>query len=296
MLNDLEVKWDDSLRFNYLMGALEHLDWLTDTVLAVQVFKCDPELTDAWAAAFDGSLGWAWAPIIRKLHFSGVVTLFLVSAIVAQQAAAFWSINSLRLNEDTEHMKAAAAMAADTACFSAVAAHFQKDFDKVAFASDLPIQIVGHPAVVMLLSQLSKVFLEKKIIPHADLLAVQLFTCFYVYGIMFHHISAEGIKILGGMILGLLSASNKIGGSIAKLVTHPQTDQHRWICACCTCCIYIIYILPCLVFLLWISLKLWYVHFCPSHKWNSSTGCVDSAPEVWLYSLVSAVARKEGYI
>jgi len=50
---------------------------------------------------------------------------------------------------------------------------------------------------------------------------------------MFHHISAEGIKILGGMILGLLSASNKIGGSIAKLVTHPQTDQHRWICACC---------------------------------------------------------------
>lgn len=177
MLNDLEVKWDDSLRFNYLMGALEHLDWLTDTVLAVQVFKCDPELTDAWAAAFDGSLGWAWAPIIRKLHFSGVVTLFLVSAIVAQQAAAFWSINSLRLNEDTEHMKAAAAMAADTACFSAVAAHFQKDFDKVAFASDLPIQIVGHPAFVMLLSQLSKVFLEK-IIPHADLLAVQLLHAF----------------------------------------------------------------------------------------------------------------------
>lgn len=184
MLNDLEVKWDDSLRFNYLMGALEHLDWLTDTVLAVQVqvFKCDPELTDAWAAAFDGSLGWAWAPIIRKLHFSGVVTLFLVSAIVAQQAAAFWSINSLRLNEDTEHMKAAAAMVADTACFSAVAAHFQKDFDKVAFASDLPIQIVGHPAVVMLLSKLSKVFWRKR----SFLMQIYLQSSFYM--LLRHHV------------------------------------------------------------------------------------------------------------
>lgn len=81
------IDWGPALLFEYGMGVLKHLDWFTDGAFPVQAYMCEPDITAAWAAALDHSWGWVWAPIIRMLHFCGVVVLVLILSMAAQQSA-----------------------------------------------------------------------------------------------------------------------------------------------------------------------------------------------------------------
>eukprot|EP00439_Symbiodinium_sp_Y106_P036908 s1514_g4.t1 len=59
----------------FWLGCLEHADWFTDGALPVQAYLCGPSVTERFAESFELSMAWPLAPIVRMLHFWGLLTV-----------------------------------------------------------------------------------------------------------------------------------------------------------------------------------------------------------------------------
>ena len=288
------IEWRPALLFEYGMGVLEHLDWFTDGAFPVQAYMCEPGITAAWAAAFDQSWGWVWAPIIRVLHFCGVVVLVLILSAVAQQSAVvpFWYWDSdlpdFRLwdqqNMDKQkdfpvesrwplqlikerNQASRAALSADTACFAAVAMLSDKKADEAGnkcWATSQPTFHAADSFVVTcgrLRSRQYSMVLFKVVLENLGQLYLQV----SFYSILFDDLSPSArFKLLVSIGAGLLAAFRRLFDVACRL-------QHNGLHVCFG---WTLYVLPGMMILLWVSLKLYFTHTCPHHQWNFSTGCV----------------------
>ena len=288
------IEWGPALLFEYGMGVLEHLDWFTDGAFPVQAYMCEPGITAAWAAAFDQSWGWVWAPIIRVLHFCGVVVLVLILSAVAQQSAVvpFWYWDSdlpdFRLwdqqNMDKQkdfpvesrwplqlikerNQASRAALSADTACFAAVAMLSDKKADEAGnkcWATSQPTFHAADSFVVTcgrLRSRQYSMVLFKVVLENLGQLYLQV----SFYSILFDDLSPSArFKLLVSIGAGLLAAFRRLFDVACRL-------QHNGLHVCFG---WTLYVLPGMMILLWVSLKLYFAHTCPHHQWNFSTGCV----------------------
>eukprot|EP00435_Cladocopium_sp_Y103_P017806 s3330_g4.t1 len=274
------------------MGVLEHLDWFTDGAFPVQAYMCEPGITAAWAVAFDHSWGWFWAPIIRTLHFCGVVVLVLIFSAAAQQSALvpfcyrdrdlpdFTLADHDQFEKQKEfssrwppemikerNQASRVAMSADTACFAAVAMLS----DKISDALVDKCWAISRPSFravetftmtcKRLRSRAYSMVLFKVVLENL----AQLYLQVSFYSILFGELSPFArFKLLVSISVGLLSAFKKLSELTLRLRDYGFHVCFGWT----------VYVLPGMMVLLWASLKLYFAHTCPQHQWNFSTGCV----------------------
>ena len=289
------IDWGPALLFEYGIGVLEHLDWFTDGAFPVQAYMCEPGITAAWVAAFDHSWGWVWAPIIRVLHFSGVVVLVLIISAVAQQSAVvpfcYWGSDlpnfglwdQMQMDNQKEfplefrwplqlikerNQASRVALSADTACFAGVAMLFDikahAAVSKCSETSQPSFPVADSFAFTFRLLRrreysmvLFKVVLEN---------LAQLYLQASFYGILFDDLSPSArFKLLVSIGAGLLAAFRRLSDVACRM---QQNGLHLHVCFGWT-----LYVLPGAMVLLWVILKLYFAHTCPHHQWNFSTGC-----------------------
>ena len=288
------IDWGPALLFEYGMGVFEHLDWFTDGAFPAQAYMCEPDITAAWAAAFDHSWGWVWAPIIRMLHFCGVVVLVLILSMAAQQSALVpfcYSNNDLpdftlwdQQNIDRQkefpvasrwppelilerNQASRTALSADTACFGAVAMLS----DKISDAAISKCRGMSEPSfrvedtfsifLLRLRDRQYSMVLFKVVFENL----AQLYLQVSLYSILFDDLSPSArFKLLVSISAALLSAFRRLCDVALRL---KQSGWH-------VCCGLTTYVFPGMMVLLWVGLKLYFAHTCPHHQWNFSTGCV----------------------
>jgi len=294
IIRKLGIQWRPALLFEYAIGVLEHLDWFTDGAFPVQAYMCEPGITDTWAAAFDQSWGWVWAPVIRLLHFFGVALLVLILSFAAQQSAlvpfcycdndlpdfTIWDQRHIDKQKEfpvecrwpttlikERNQASRAALSADTACFAAVAMLFDQrkdaagdkcwDMSRPTFKAEDTFQVTcGRLRIRPFSTVLFKVVLEN---------LAQLYLQVSFYAIMFHDLNPLArFKLLVSISAGLLSA-------LKRLIDVASTLQQNGLHVCFG---WLLYVLPGMIVLVWVSLKLYFAHTCPHHQWNFSTGCV----------------------
>ncbi|CAE7314833.1 unnamed protein product [Symbiodinium sp. CCMP2456] len=188
-----EVPWSLKLIFEFCIGAFEHFDWFTDGAMPVQAAVCDPKATDIWATTFEASWFPIWVPLIRGLHFWGVLVIALVSAGLAQQFAA-----TIRLGSDSPFVPQDNALAADAAGLGSIAFWYERQ-EQLIRQEQISTQA---PTSRRLATCLSKVIMEN---------LVQLFLQASLYGIIFDDLDRSGHwKVLASMFVGLAMALNKL--------------------------------------------------------------------------------------
>lgn len=233
----------------FWLGMLEHADWFTDGALPVQAYLCDLEIPVTEHFAFSFEMSWAWplAPIVRTLHFWGLLSLVLSFSALAQQLLGAVDSGEKRLD-----------LAADVPGFGAVANWYEEqDHDWNKAAED-----GGCLSERALLTSISKVFLEN---------VVQLWLQASFFGLIFdrlHHVGK--VKLLISMALGLISCLAKILPMAVGLLCALRAGSIGWaqgmaillgqmIAICC---------------IAWTAMKLYKSFHCETHIWNLTTGCV----------------------
>ncbi|CAE7372140.1 unnamed protein product [Symbiodinium necroappetens] len=255
---DNTVPWSLKLIFEFCIGAFEHFDWFTDGAMPVQAAVCDPKATDVWATTFEASWFPIWVPLIRGLHFWGVLVIALVSAGMAQQFAATVCVYRSDVNDNT--------IAADAAGLGSIAFWYERASER-----DATTQFQA-PTRRSLATCLSKVIMEN---------LVQLFLQASLYGIIFDDLDRSGHwKVLASMFVGLAMA-------LYKLLPVLRFFALAWTGECCrgeVCkrgcsglfCLLLLTVayLSGLVFIAWIIAKIYFAFTCPDHLWGLTTGCV----------------------
>lgn len=255
-----KVPWSLKLILEFCIGAFEHFDWFTDGAMPVQAAVCDPKATDVWATTFEASWFPIWVPLIRGLHFWGVLVIALVSAGLAQQFAA-----TFRLGSGSRDVAKDNTIAADAAGLGSIAFWYERD-EQVAKTQ------TQEPTSRSLATCLSKVIMEN---------LVQLFLQASLYGIIFDDLDRSGHwKVLASMCVGLAMALYKLM-PVWRYFAVGWTGLFREGALCkqrCSALFSILLVtaayLSGLVFIAWIIAKIYFAFTCPDHLWGLTTGCV----------------------
>ncbi|CAE7457716.1 dcd2A [Symbiodinium natans] len=230
------------------LGCLEHADWFTDGALPVQAYLCGPTVTERFAESFELSWAWPLAPIVRMLHFWGLLTVVLSFAALSQQ-----------LLGSADHGDCHD-LAADVPGFGAVAnwyEEFEQDHGWKQAAED-----TGCLSERALLTSVSKVFLEN---------VAQLWLQASFFALIFGRLHHTGkVKLLISMGLGLISCVCKTlpmaVGLCRAMVSGSVGPEVGFIVLSCQ--------LFAIVGVAWTVAKLFNSFQCPSHLWNLTSGCV----------------------
>lgn len=231
----------------FWLGCLEHADWFTDGALPVQAYLCGPTVTEHFAESFEVSAAWPLAPIIRTLHFWGLLTLVLSFAALTQQL-----LGAVDSGEDRHDL------AADVPGFGAVANWYEeqdRDWSKAA-------EDGGCLSERALLTSISKVFLEN---------VVQLWLQASFFALIFkrlHHVGK--VKLLISMGLGLFSCLAKTLPMAVGLCRALASGSVRWQLGVAVLCGQMVAVFG----VAWTIAKLYQSFHCESHIWNLTSGCV----------------------
>ena len=216
-----------------------------------------------------GEASWAWplAPLIRTLHFWGLLTMILSFAALAQQLLG--AVDSGERHD----------LAADVPGFGAVAAWYEEQDPDWNQAAEDGGRCLSERA---LLTSISKVFLEN---------VVQLWLQASFFALIFkrlHHVGKAGeslrvvrehlehlalvgeVKLLISMGLGLISCLVKVLPIAVGLCRALINGSIRWE-------ISLVILLGQMVAVLgvaWTAAKLYQSFHCESHIWNLTSGCV----------------------
>ncbi|OLP89181.1 Neutral ceramidase A [Symbiodinium microadriaticum] len=246
-----QTDWSNIFRApGFWLGCLEHADWFTDGALPVQAYLCGPSVTERFAESFELSMAWPLAPIVRMLHFWGLLTVVLGFAALSQQL-----LGSADLGECHD-------LAADVPGFGAVASwyeEFEQDHGWKQAAQE-----TGCLSERALLTSVSKVFLEN---------VAQLWLQASFFALIFGRLHHAGkVKLLISMGLGLISCVCKTlpmaVGLCRALATGSIGPEVGLIVLSCQ--------LFAILGVAWTVAKLVNSFDCPSHLWNLTSGCVPS--------------------
>lgn len=228
--------WQLSAAVPFFFGALEHMDFFTDGLFPLQAYKCDPQVTEHFAIAFQQSVASILAPVIGYVHFWGLALLTLVAAVLSQQAAVSWS-------EDL-------VVAADISGMAALAERWGKTANMDASFSFY-------------------IFITKVSIENC----VQLWLQASFFCLTFERTSSEAkVKLLISMGLGLVSAFLK---SLKQMFNWPMVfGGNPVLILTYMMCAYVLPSIVSICFVAWACAKLYFSYMCDSHLWNLSSGCV----------------------
>ncbi|CAJ1377651.1 unnamed protein product [Effrenium voratum] len=247
ILRALNEDWSQIfLSPGFWLGALEHADWFTDGALPVQAYLCGAGVTERFAESFELSWAWPLAPVIRTLHFWGLLTAVLSFAALTQQL--------LGSADHGEHHD----LAADVPGFGAVAIWYEEQ--------DLAWKHVAEEEACLseraLLTSISKVFLEN---------VVQLWLQASFFALIFQRLHHAGkVKLLLSMGLGLLSCVFKTVPMAVGLIRALGKGSVRLEVGIMVLCFQGVAILG----VAWTAAKLYWSFHCASHLWNLTSGCV----------------------
>ncbi|CAE7777135.1 dcd2A [Symbiodinium sp. CCMP2592] len=249
ILRALNEDWSNIfLAPGFWLGCLEHADWFTDGALPVQAYLCGPSVTERFAESFELSMAWPLAPIVRMLHFWGLLTVVLGFAALSQQL-----LGSADLGDCHD-------LAADVPGFGAVASWYE-DFEQ-DHGWKQAAQETGCLSERALLTSVSKVFLEN---------VAQLWLQASFFALIFGRLHHTGkVKLLISMGLGLISCVCKTlpmaVGLCRALATGSVGPEVGLIVLSCQ--------LFAILGVAWTVAKLVNSFDCPSHLWNLTSGCV----------------------
>eukprot|EP00438_Fugacium_kawagutii_P026096 Skav226887 [mRNA] locus=scaffold1187:470623:473202:+ [translate_table: standard] len=215
-----------------------------------QALACDLngfQITERWASAWDGSSAGWFVPVVQTFHVpvSGLAFLAFCLGAGTQQVLGAMASTSAEILADLASMHGLAELSGRT--------------------SDNPDEAKRNRLVFV---GVCKVALEN--IP-------QLLLQSSFLALVFDRLTPLGrTKVLFSILLGLLSASQKILEAIRELVTAicqvgAEWNYVQWLFAS----VFSVFFMLAVVAVLWTVIKLYFVFHCETHLWNLGSGCVE---------------------
>jgi len=231
-------------------------------------------VTERFVHSISQSVAWPLAPICSTVHFWGLLYIVLIVAASAQQCAA-----SLVKNGELHQYwygphRIDLVLAADPVGFGSVASYYENEMRESVRTTELTytrekqryggderaLQDADAPIVVRGVLLITRVLLEN---------CCQLWLQASLYCLLFDSFSNSGrIKQLFSLALGLFTATTKSLEFIPRAFD-LETPYLKFL---------LIGPALSLVVVAWAALKLVFAHYCESHEWNLTSGCVDFDP------------------
>eukprot|EP00913_Durusdinium_trenchii_P025606 g24033.t1 len=276
--------------------------WIARACEDLQTGSDDPGLTDDDTSDGTSELpldgltsptGHMWLPLVKALHFWGLLLLCFTFSSLLQQAMGSGTSDEPSSPDAFAAVSSGATGAAVTADVAGLGGLAKLLGETEAMSAMSSRDRPEGPSEKAMLSCIYKVLCEN---------LAQLYLQSAFFALIFERLSSAGrLKLLGSMALGLLSASKKLLelllGWVKVLQHHPEDPRFAKPSG------FLALLLP-LLGLLLVSLivaKIVAAHGCPSHLWNFTSGCVAESKQSQeehrqLKSLITQLAESRGQL